>query len=616
VARNRSTSRLKVTLYLPCTFSQAMPKYTDPNKRFRIRYEPYRKSKQYLVVFTKRWADKQDPNTSSTELRSKKSFETLQSAKHYANQKADLTDRLAGNLDKLSLSKQSQLIGLATELAESDTDPIKLLQEALRISRLSLDPIKSITQGEDLISLAEDNSDKTIGYFMDKFFADPEQNKNVTASEAISNLKHNFSGLRDIPVGVLINPKKAREAIQPVLQQYCDRPAVKRASSLKHQRSRLRQLLVYIQSQVDLPTDSDLDQITNLDKYELNHSLIIPKEDYALTAAEILVMLKWFLRQESFCPYYPILVGLMGSRYKLFTELEWKHFGGKGRHANSTIKIPRGLLKTVRQGKTKSSVSFKTSAIPNLEVWLWYALYIENKTKFKKHGSIQKSLVRTLSSKKVRRAREECLQEWKHFFECSTEGDDEFTWQNACENGFRNAFISYGVIHPVVKDNVSLIANDAKSHSHYIDKNKPEADLEAKVLFEMTPMYLHLVDLENKTVDTKYLYASLEEKQKMYHRESNLTKKEIYRRILESHGIFPNKKSIGAIAADENPEGKESLAESFKQLIPDTSFWGNTAGDKSLYFLYDHLQLGHSLEQFILLNQEYNDPDDYLKYRI
>ena len=48
---------------------------------------------------------------------------------------------------------------------------------------------------------------------MDKFFADPEQNKAVTASEAVSNLKHNFSGLRDIPVGVLISPKKAREAI-------------------------------------------------------------------------------------------------------------------------------------------------------------------------------------------------------------------------------------------------------------------------------------------------------------------------------------------------------------------------------------------------------------------
>ena len=593
-----------------------MPKYTDPNKRFRIRYEPNRKSKQYLVVFTKRWADKQDPNTSSPELRSKKSFETLQSAKHYANQKADLTDRLAGNLDKLSLSQQSQLIGLATELAESDTDPIKLLQEALRISRLSLDPIQSITQGQDLITLAEDNSDKSIGYFMDKFFADPEQNKNVTASEAISNLKHNFTGLRDIPVGVLINPKKAREAIQPVLQEYCDRPAVKRESSLKHQRSRLRQLLKYIQKQVSIPTESDLNQITNLDNYELKHSLIIPKEDYALTAAEILVMLKWFFRPESFCPYYPILCGMMGSRYSLFIELEWKHFGGKGRQANSTIKIPRGLLKTFRQGKTKSSVSFKTSAIPNLEVWLWYALYIENKTEFKKHGSIQKSLVRTLASKKIRRAREQCLQEWKHFFECQSEEDDEYTWQNVCENGFRNAFFSYGVVHPVVKENVSLIANDAKSHSHYIDKNKAESDLEARVLFEMTPMYLNLVDLKNKTVDTKYLYASLDDKQKLYQQETDLAKKEIYRRILESHDIYPNEKSIGALIKKDDDGETGIIAKSFKRLIPDTPFWQNTAGDKVLYFFYDVLFEGKSIEQFFSENLKNNDKDGYVKHRI
>ncbi|MDA7623772.1 hypothetical protein N8641_01080 [Akkermansiaceae bacterium] len=593
-----------------------MPKYTDPNKRFRIRYEPSRKSKQYLVVFTKRWADKQDPNTSSPELRSKKSFETLQSAKHYANQKADLTDRLAGNLDTLSVSKQSQLIGLATELAETDTDPIKLLQEALRISRLSLDPIQSITQGVDLITLAEDNADKTIGYFMDKFFADPEQNKAVTASEAVSNLKHNFSGLRDIPVGVLINPKKAREAIQPVLQEYCDRPAVKRESSLKHQRSRLRQLLKYIQNEVNIPTDSDLNQITDLKKYQLNHNLIMPKEDYALTAAEILVMLKWFLRPESFCPYYPILCGLMGSRYSLFIELEWEHFGGKGRHANSTIKIPRGLLKTVRQGKSKSSVSFKTSAIPNLEVWLWFALYTEYETKFKKHGSIQKSLVRTLASKKVRREREECLQEWKHFFECSTEGDDEYTWQNVCENGFRNAFISYGVIHPVVKENVSLIANDAKSHSHYIDKNKPESDLEARVLFEMTPMYLNLVDLKNKTVDTKYLYASLEEKQKMYHRESNLTKKEIYRRILESHGIFPNKTSIGSEIINWDPEGVEWFENATKTVIEDNSFWENTTKDKMLYFLYDEANQDESVEQYLQRQISRNTPEEKAEDRI
>lgn len=270
----------------------------------------------------------------------------------------------------------------------------------------------------------------------------------------------------------------------------------------------------------------------------------------------------------------------------------------------------------MRQGKTKSSVSFKTSAIPNLEVWLWYALYIEHSTHFKKHGSIQKSLIRTLASKKVRRAREECLQEWKHFFECQAEDDDEYTWQNVCENGFRNAFISYGVIHPVVKENVSLIANDAKSHSHYIDKNKPEADLEARVLFEMTPMYLHLVDLKNKTVDTKYLYASLEEKQKLYHQESDLTKKEIYRRILESHNIFPNQASIGSHIMQRDQEGQEIFGKAFKRLIPDTAFWENTSEDKMLYFIYGEVNADESVEQYVLERISENEPGDKYEDRI
>ena len=62
----------------------------------------------------------------------------------------------------------------------------------------------------------------------------------------------------------------------------------------------------------------------------------------------------------------------------------------------------------------------------------------------------------------------------------------------------------------------------------------------------MIPMYLNQVDLRNKTVDTKFLYVNLETKETIWKQESDLYKKEAYRRILESHGISPNPFSVGA----------------------------------------------------------------------
>jgi len=550
--------------------------------RWRVRHESHRKHKQFVVVFTKRWVKRQDPNGACPELLSKKTFRTKKEARAYAIEKADLADRLAGSFDILKLSQQSQILGLASELVEYDTDAITLLQEALRICKLSLDPIESMTQGKALIQLAEDNSDKTIGFFMDRYFEDPGLQKAETKTEIISNLKHNFKALREHPVGILINPKKAREVIQPVLQAYCDRPDVTRLSALRTQQSRLRQLLSYIQKQIGIPTGGDLDEMTNLEKYSLNHDLLMPREDYALSAGEILVMMKWFFRAESWCPYYPILAALMGTRFKLFNELKWSHFGGKGRLANSTVKIPRDLLKTVRQGKTTRSATFKTSAIPNLENWLWYGLYVEISRGFKKHGNLNKAFIRTLSERRIREERNNCIREWRDYFECSKEVNGDFTWGDVAENGFRNSMISYGVLHEVVKKNVSLITNDYKSHAHYTDTNKPEADLESRILFEMTPMYLELVDLENKTVDERFLYATMEERKEMWVEEEDKYKKEAYKRILESHG------EISWEEQKSNPtKHKDSITGHYEGLDNENrEFWKNTTEDKLVYLQY------------------------------
>ena len=54
-----------------------MPKFPNLAKRFRVRYEPNRKGKQYVVVFTKIWYDAKDPSKASPELRKKTSFATF-----------------------------------------------------------------------------------------------------------------------------------------------------------------------------------------------------------------------------------------------------------------------------------------------------------------------------------------------------------------------------------------------------------------------------------------------------------------------------------------------------------------------------------------------------------
>lgn len=577
-----------LTFKLLCPKFVFMPKFTDPNKRYRIRHEANRKSKQYIVVFTKRWADTKDPNNGSPELRKKKSFSTLKEAKSWANHLSDQVDRSHGVIDSLPLSVQTQIIGLCSQLRESGYNPVELLQEALKTASTSVCPIDAITHGSTLVEVGEDFKDKKIGYFIDLYESDPKNSSSKKHRETMSNIKNNLSGLRDLEVGILVNVKKARQEIRPILQAYCERPDVKRLNSLILQRSRLRQVLNYIRTKTEsFPTKTDIDDITDFDMLNLNHNLTEARDDYALAPEETLVLMKWFFREKSFCPYYPILAALMGSRYELFTELTWKHFGGRGKIARSTVKIPRDLLKTFRQGKATKTISFKISDIPNLEIWMWYALKVEKDLGFKRHGKLPQDSIRTISTKKIHAARQECLKEWKHCFECEVEEGEEFNWANACGNGFRNGFITFGNRHPVVRKNISNIANDSKSHDHYTDPDKSEAEEQAAVLFDMNPMYLNLVDLEKKTVDTKFLYANLETKQTLWKQEADLYKKEAYRRILESHGIFPNPRSFGAqIERNNKEQGKDLLEPVIRDQVKENEFWQNVSGDKMLYMIY------------------------------
>lgn len=93
--------------------------HTDPAGRYRIRFEPNRKVKKYIVVFTKKWADTVDPAKGSPELRARKSFATQTEGKHYGKTKSDQADRF-GQFANLSVSLQAQILGLAEDFTAAD----------------------------------------------------------------------------------------------------------------------------------------------------------------------------------------------------------------------------------------------------------------------------------------------------------------------------------------------------------------------------------------------------------------------------------------------------------------------------------------------------------------
>ena len=528
--------------------------HTDPAGRYRIRFEPNRKVKKYIVVFTKKWADTVDPAKGSPELRARKSFPTQTEGKHYGKTKSDQADRF-GQLANLSVSLQAQILGLAEDFTAAGGDPASLLTTAKKIKESGICPIFSMIEGSQLIEVAEGHINDTLGHWIEKYANDPRKQKNRTHSMAVSNLRH-YEGLGEIKLKHLQTEKKAYAVLTPVLQKYVDRPKVKRLKALQNMRNRLRQLFSYTNTHTQLPPKHVINSLSRLDSYkDLHHDLSRGKEDYSLSAAEILVMIKHFSQRESFCPTYPVIAALMGARTSMYTELSWLHMGGKGRLGDATVNIPRTLLKTVRQNKTSRGIKFLMKEIPNLSKWLWWCALLECVYGFKRHPLMKSDLLRTMKPQHIREERNKCLLNWKHFFECEVEDSDDYNWNNAAYNGFRNSFITFGVRHPVLRNNVSKIADDYKSHKHYVDQGTADTDLDARVLWEMNPFYLPLVDMDAKTVDTAFIYADLTEKKNLWAKEKNEDRKQVYRLILESHNVYPDQNSWGARLAN----GSEAL---------------------------------------------------------
>ena len=117
----------------------------------------------------------------------------------------------------------------------------------------------------------------------------------------------------------------------------------------------------------------------------------------------------------------------------------------------------------------------------------------------------------------------------------------------------------------------------------------------------MTPFYLDLVDTENKTVDTTFLYADLKTKEQLWRDESDKYKEEVYRRILEGHGIFPDSTSMGA-ELEELDQDSLLEDERITDLIPDNEFFKNVTKEQLLYWNYS---LGNAAN----IKEWVDDPD-------
>lgn len=529
----------------------------------------------------KRFADRVDPSNTNTTLRKSRSFATKTEAKAWGERVADQAEAL-GRIE-IPLNMQIQILGIASQLQEAGGDPISLLMNATKIQKYGIDPIKALDEGANLVEVAEDHLEDTLGDWIESYANDQNQKKKSTHCQAVSNLRSTYVGLGEIKLKSFCNNKTAIEALTPVLQAYVDKDKVKRIESLQNLRARLRQLLKHTQRKTRIPKEPVLKHVTNLANYtELKHDLDEPKEDYALSAAEILVLIKHFSTEEHFCPSYPVVSALMGSRFSLYRELSWEMFGGIGRRGDSTVSIPKKLLKTVKQKKTNRGIQFKVSQIPNLEIWLWWCLYLEHRLEIKRDPRLPKESLRTMSEKKIRISRNKCLTDWEEFFEAPIEEFDEFSWGNAVLNGFRNSFITFGLKHPVVSKSCSKIANDWKSHQHYEDLGKAEPELEGKILFEINPTFLSLVDLEKKEVDTEFLYGNKRDRLKIIAQMPDDHKRLEYQSIMDSLEIqtgndpdpFPDKDTEPEALEDELLMRPLDLNEKFfANVIHNKLFW-------------------------------------------
>jgi hypothetical protein len=504
--------------------------FTEKNREWSISFEEGR-PKPFRLKFFKKYCDKADPEDINKDLKGIQGFKTERLAKIHAKKVCDRITDLGKMANATDVNRQTQIIVLTQEIERYGINVIRLLEEARDLAKNEINPIDALVRGGSTASIAEKFPNATLGDFILRYDADSENKKNGTHKLAVKDLNALGSlGLKVIPLLKLASIDSAMEAIQPVLQQYCNRPTVKRFSSLKTQKARLRQLFKFISkvTKGEIPSKYHLDYITDIGNYELSHSLKAEKEDYAFRADEFLILVKFLSQPDTFNPTYPIVCGLMGARAEMYDNLKWSHFD----FTTGQINIPKALTKLSKQGTRNKGINFMMEVIPHLRKWLKWSetLLVANKKKG--------IFLKTIDKGKTGIYKNKCLAVWKDYFLCRPEEGDDYLWENIAHNGFRNMFMSLGLRHPKIKDHVSIISNDYTSHQKYFDYNMADYEKQSNALFNLTPSCLDLVDLDKRTVDKEFIYTDDKDKELMWELEEDPDKKAVYEKILIDLGIL------------------------------------------------------------------------------
>ena len=506
------------------------------NDEWRVSFDVGR-PKPYRLEFYKSYRNKVDPEGINEVLKGKKGFKGKTEAENHAKDTCNRITEMGNMANATNPDDQRQILVLAQEIERYGTNVIRLLERARDLAKHEIKPIDALVRGGSTASIDEKFPNATLGDFIVKYDADSDNRKNGTHKLAVKDLNALGSlGLHVIPLLKLASIDSAMEALQPVFQNYCDRPTVKRLSSLKTQKARLRQLFKFISkiTKGNIPAKPTLDFITDIDNYTLSHTLKEEKEDYAFRADEFLILVKFLSQPDTFNPTYPIVCGLMGARAEMYDNLKWEYFD----FTKGQINIPKNLTKLSKQGKRNKGINFMMEVIPQLRKWLEWseALIVANKKKGK--------FLKTIDKGKTGVYKNKCLTAWKHYFLCSPEEGDTYIWENVCHNGFRNMFMTLGLEHPTIKGHVSKISNDYTSHKKYLDYNIADYEKQSNILFRMTPTWLPLVNLEEATVDKNFIEAPLDRQKDLYNASQDGKQKEIYKNIIREQE--PNWQSFTA----------------------------------------------------------------------
>jgi len=511
---------------------------------YKIRYDPSEKSKirPYQLQFYAKYRSRVDPQGLVKALASRKTYASIDDC--HASAK-DIIDRLVqdgASITSIDSYQRTRLLNLTLQLRQEGIDAEQLLYDSITMKKMGLDPIKALQTGKTLVTKAKNYDGKTLGDYIALYKKDPLKKKLATFQNIITTLQ-GLDHLSEIKIETLISKEKTIEALTKVYQTYTSKPTITKRSSLDAQRRRVSQLLQYTNQKTNLPTQEVKDSVCSIDSYQevdLYEGLEDGNPIVSFSAIQVLVLLKFFSRDETFDPIWIITSILMGQRQATIPELKWKNICPNPDNDDKSwdIRIPKELTKLGRQKRLTQDLVFSVDSIPNLRQWLNWgrSLYKEAPKPEETIPAIKKHYLRW-------QLMNNCITDFQDLFNFNEDilkKGASFSWGNLCKNGMRNTYFTMGLEHPEVSKYCCKIGNDYKSIDKYQDTERTDADKQAKLLFSIIPAHLSLVDLDKGVVYKEFLEATKEERQAILYGTKEGSERDAYEAVmLAEYGLFP-----------------------------------------------------------------------------